>query len=67
VIEVGANKFEFQEFSPPTMEMINNVLVDNLYSNFNWSNQDTNNSPISYPFKKTVKLSGSSKINRGWS
>jgi hypothetical protein len=67
VIEVGAIKFEFQEFSPLTMDMINNITLDNLYSNFNWSNQDTKDSPISYPFKKTVKLSGSSKINMGWS
>jgi hypothetical protein len=52
VIEVGAIKFEFQEFSPLTMDMINNVTVDNLHSNFNWSNQNTNDSPISYQFKK---------------
>jgi hypothetical protein len=66
IIDIGAIKFEFQEFSPPTMDMINNVMVDNLYSNFNWSNQDTNDSSISFPFKKPIKLSGSSKINMGW-
>jgi len=41
-------------------------MVDNLYSNFNWSNQDTNVSPISFPFKEPLKLSGRSKLNMGW-
>jgi hypothetical protein len=66
MIDIGAIKFEFQEFSPPTMDMINNLMVDNLYSNFNWSNQDTIDSPISFSFKEPLKLSGSSKINTGW-
>jgi hypothetical protein len=66
IVDIGAIKFEFQEFSPITKDVINNMMVDNLYSNFNWSNQDTNDSPISFPFKEPLKLSGNSKIDMGW-
>ena len=66
-IEVGAIKFEFQEFPLMYKDLMKNMMSDNTFSNFNRLDQDTNEYTMSFLFKNPSELSGSSKIMMGWS
>jgi putative lipoic acid-binding regulatory protein len=66
-IEVGAMKFEFQEFPLMYKDLMKNMMSENTFSNFNKLDQDTNEYTMSYLFKNPSELSGSSKIMMGWS
>lgn len=61
IVDAGAIKFQFQEFT----KMFGDV-IENIFSNFNWLNQVNNDFSVPFTLKTPSKLSGTSKVKMGW-
>jgi hypothetical protein len=66
IIEAGAIRFQFQEFTKIFGDIIENIRKGNMFSNFNWLNQVNNDFTVPFTFKTASKLSGTSKVKMGW-
>jgi hypothetical protein len=66
IIDAGAIKFQFQEYTKMFGDIIDNMRKGNIFSNFNWLNQVNNDFSKPFAFKTPSKLSGTSKVKMGW-